>query len=342
MIGPKKFLLRLKPFIDEYDFIVVNPDKSGCRILMHYILTGRRNKVILRCDGLNFVKLSRENITALCQVKGWKFEKYLIVFVSFLGISKASYIFNIWLNRYSIISYYFAGKIVFQSALSKDMFRIFNPLYSKNKDSKIIFNGISANKRVVSSIDPKIFNICISANPFRPHKRLLDAIQIVQKLVLLESTIQIRLFVFGPVSEKDIICNLDFVNHYVNLEESDYLDQMSKCHVLLSLALFDPCPNVVVEALSLGLPVLTPCQSGAFELINKFDDWAVDEGHVLEISDFQSDKFIRISSENVDRYVKKLQYIIHNFTEQREIALIYSKRLEIDLIANEYITYARN
>jgi glycosyltransferase involved in cell wall biosynthesis len=53
--------------------------------------------------------------------------------------------------------------------------------------------------------------------------------------------------------------------------------------ILLSLCIFDTCPNVVCEGLASGLPVLTLLESGAAELVGKEQSsWVVEEGLKLD------------------------------------------------------------
>ena len=162
MIGPKKFLSRLEPYIEVYDFIVVNPDKFGFIVLLKNYLKSKKINILLRCDGLNFVRLSEENIVALCEVKHWNNRVVLNTLLFIFGVKKSTIIFNLWLNRYSLLSYLLARKVVFQSALSKQMYRVFNPFYSDSKKSIIINNGIGRTVPISDVIDLSVFCICLS------------------------------------------------------------------------------------------------------------------------------------------------------------------------------------
>jgi glycosyltransferase involved in cell wall biosynthesis len=344
MIGPKKFLLRLNPFIESCDFKIVNPDKAGFLTLLKSYFSFKKSVIILRCDGVNFVRLSDENIGAFCESRNWKFKRFLKFTVIIFGLNKASVLFNLWLNRYSIFSYLLAKKIVFQSNLSKQMYSNFIPFYTELKNSVIINNGIGNITVNNYKLNHKFFSICISANPFRPHKRLLDAISIVSELILLCPSLKFRLVVLGRVPEKfyGVLDRFMYIEHYTVLNDYDYLIKLSECHILLSLALFDPCPNVVVEALSLGLPVVTPEQSGAFELINCNYDWSVNEEYELNYCDFQSQSFVAIKPEKREIYLKKIIKIIGNYEYHSQLALNFSERLKIEKIADEYIEFAKS
>jgi glycosyltransferase involved in cell wall biosynthesis len=344
MIGPKKFLLRLNPYIKDLDFTIVNPDRDGLLTLLLNYFKNKNRIILLRCDGVNFVRLSDENIRAFCESRNWKFIWILKLAVFIFNTKKASIFFNLWLNRYSILCYLLANRVVFQSNLSKQMFINFIPTYRDSKRSIIINNGIGDLSSDICKCDVNFINICISANPFRPHKRLREAIEIVSELIASCPSVNLRLVVFGKVAESLVVYmeQFSFINHYVDLSDVDYLFKLSECHILLSLALFDPCPNVVVEALSLGLPVITPEQSGAFELINSNHDWSVDEEYQLDYCDFQSKSFVKIRREKLEIYLIKILGVINNYDYHSQVALNISKRLNIKIIADEYVRFAKS
>jgi len=60
---------------------------------------------------------------------------------------------------------------------------------------------------------------------------------------------------------------LENIVYYGHLKRDDLADVLRCCHVFIHLAENDPCPNVVIEALASGLPVLYRDSGGTPELV---------------------------------------------------------------------------
>ena len=131
-------------------------------------------------------------------------------------------------------------------------------------------------------------NLVITSN-FRPHKRLFDAILLINRLK--NKVPKIRLKVVGKIDSITLkaIQNLDLSNcDFLGTIPSDRIPQVYKnCVLGLSPAIFDPCPNSVVEMMACGLPVISCEESGASELIG-VSDLCVKENLELKYYEFQT------------------------------------------------------
>jgi glycosyltransferase involved in cell wall biosynthesis len=176
-----------------------------------------------------------------------------------------------------------ADAIVFQSRLSRDLHRIFLGYRSGRVPETVILNGVSLDKfrpRPVTRLEgfPALI---ISAALHRLGKRLPEAVRLVNHLA--DSFPRVRLHIVGGLDGlvSEAISALDTSRCVFHDRQPPEVlpDLYAGADVQLSLAIFDPCPNVVCEGLASGLPVLTPLESGAAELIGATNaHWTVAEG----------------------------------------------------------------
>ena len=81
------------------------------------------------------------------------------------------------------------------------------------------------------------------------------------------------------------------------------------------LGIFDPCPNVVVEGLASGLPVITPEESGAYELIQSNMSWSVKENKELDFYENHRPGVLPII--DLEPYVQKVISVVEDISFQR-------------------------
>ena len=106
----------------------------------------------------------------------------------------------------------------------------------------------------------------------------------------------------------------------------------------ISPSFLDPCPNTVVEMLSCGLPVLTTKASGAYELVNFYDDFSVNENFNVDYYELQ--RFDKLPRIDYNEWNLKITNIIENEKFYKEKAReIFTKNLDIIIIAEKYLKF---
>lgn len=288
MTGPENFLGRLNSELCSYslpDYSICNPTIEG------YQLSKKKGVRIARIDGCYFYKFSAKNLENFLKIRYGYDLKIATLFDSlFLGLTK---LFNIYLNRYIRRVIRNSNGIVFQSQISKEMYLEF--MGKITKPHKVIYNGVPLDKfypkDLNGAINKKIVNIVITAN-FRPHKRLIDAINLINELNRNRKSV---LHVVGKIDSVTLkeVSTLDRSNciFHGQLEEKEIILLYSKMHIGLSPSIFDPCPNSVVEMLACGLPVISTQKSGAAELVNN-PDMIVNEPIEMEYLEFQNPEML--------------------------------------------------
>lgn len=116
----------------------------------------------------------------------------------------------------------------------------------------------------------KILNVSASSNP---NKNLLSVLEIAH---LLENNEDFQFYFIGdqindPICGKDIkkFKNCNYIGKIYDRKE--IAKYYRSCDIFLFLALNDCSPNVILEAMSSGLPVITANSGGNVELISKVD-----------------------------------------------------------------------
>tara|TARA_A100001015_G_scaffold317123_2_gene433220 strand:+ start:736 stop:1791 length:1056 start_codon:yes stop_codon:yes gene_type:complete len=292
---------------------------------------------VLRLDGMFFYKFTLRNLLNyiyLTRGVGRSIESEKRFFLLNTGLSNFG---NRWLNRHIWRKARGANGLIFQSQLSKKMFQMFGPQVAI--PSTIIPNGVSLTEYApdfrIKRSENKI-EIAITAN-FRPHKRLVDAIKI--SVALEKSTgKKVYLNVAGKVDKitrraADGLLT-DQVQFLGTLSKSDLIGLYSKCHIGIAPAIFDPCPNSVIEMMACGLPVITCSNSGAAELVPN-DQFIVDEYLDLKFLEFQSVPGLPKCS--VDAWVTKIEGVLAEIDCHRKLTLDHCRSFfDIEDIALQY------
>jgi len=235
-----------------------------------------------------------------------------------------SEIFNRYLNKRAIWLLRNADVLVFQSQLSRNMCREYLSHRPGDRPETVIFNAVDLDEfrpRKTGKLDgsPAVIIACAI---HRLSKRLPQAIRLINCLA--DDFPRIHLHVLGafdPLVEAAVStldtsrCTFHGRIHHENLATF-----YSGADVQLSLGVLDPCPNVVCEGLASGLPVLTPAESGAAELIGPANGhWAIQEGIKLET--YQSAYVAALTpSLPVDPYIQAFQLIMDDLSEARRRA----------------------
>jgi glycosyltransferase involved in cell wall biosynthesis len=326
--GPELFLSRLtaelKKDNSSLPFEIFNPTNLSLK----KIKVESRFKVG-RFDGAYFYNFSYLNTKNFLKLKGRKNFSFLSFNAKYFNKQINDYLNR---NSYELLSN--VDLIVYQSKLSKEMQEKF--VRKSNKPSEIINNGVPLDLfyPTKKKID-KGLNFVITAK-FRPHKRLFDAILLINEIqkIIPKS----RLKIIGEIDPITLaaIKNIDltYCDFIGELMPEKLTEVYSICHIGLSPAIFDPCPNSVVEMMACGIPVITCKESGASELI-QIESLCISEQLKLDYLEFQTiEKLPKI---NLKSWVETVLDLIDNYyIIQDEILNIVESRLDIRIVAQKY------
>ncbi len=354
--GPGIFLTRLRREIERRDMSLF--DQKHIILSNEYVSTD--NIFVSRVDGVNFLKMSSIELSnflkyrsnkkfsklsklndVLSMLLGRKYEKYLTP-----GLTK---LFFDRMNHSKIKSIEQSNHIVYQSIYSKKAYGHFCPEYKKNK-STIVNNGVDIeqfrpnvksldnNSRIEIRGDLKL----VFSGVARLWKR---AQEIVKILPILKKYIpETKLYFLGDldIPSKTIINKLieknnlkDNVVFLGRINPDDLPYYYSKMDIMVHPAWFDACPNVVVEALSCGVPVICPSSGGTPELVGKAGS-IIEEDFNFGFKEFYNIK--KIPKINYSKYaleilkIKKHIDFYSKLARERAVA-----KLDIRKVADKYI-----
>lgn len=350
--GPGIFLTRLKREIDKMD--ISEFDSQDIVLSNEFISTG--NVLVLRLDGINFLKMSPVEISNLLRYRSKKFHGLfrLNKTLSYiLGKNYTKYItpaltkfFFERMNDSQIRGLHKAEFIIFQSQFSKDSWEHFTD-DNLSQNFVIINNGVdikqfSPHNEKFSSLPKGELNILASGN-FRIHKRLHESLEVMRRLIEIIPTC--KFFVLGRMDgqTKHVISTI--ITEYQSLQDNvvflghvnyDKLPLFyNSMDLFLHPAWLDPCPNVVVEALASGLPVVCPSTGGTCELVR--------EGGIIIDEDFEFDFTEYYNVDKIPKldYNKYIEAIIQ-IRDKREHYSNLARRqaeenLDIKKVAKKYV-----
>ena len=312
--------------------------------LMDIALAGKdKNKfVVARLDGVYYYQFSGQTILGMLKQR----QSGALPFVSWLKFlpslpNCASRAFNWRLNRGARWLLKNADAVVFQSELSRRMHVTFLGYKPERVPETIIFNGVD-----LSEFTPRSGSrlegtpaVIISASTYRLHKRLQDGIRLVNFLSSGEFP-NIRLHVLGDFDPlvRDALRPLDTSRciFHGGVTPTSLPALYAGADIQLSLTMFDACPNVVCEGLASGLPVVTPVESGATELVGRQNArWCIEEG--LDFRCRPLHAHASVPAIPLDHYVRVVSHIMENLHEEKQRARARAEEaLSIQSVARQY------
>lgn len=178
--------------------------------------------------------------------------------------------------RNQFIKFYliYSNAIIFQSKFSKNLITNFLN-YEPNKPFEIIPNGVPEIyfKTDLSIVrNKKKINLITYAH-WRPKKRLKNIIDCFINM----NDSSFLLYVGGSVSDelKKLYLNYKNIIFLGNLDQNQKIYFLNSSDIFLFPSYLDNCPNSVVEALAVGLPVVCSSASGVPELVK-------DHGYIIQ------------------------------------------------------------
>jgi glycosyltransferase involved in cell wall biosynthesis len=114
--------------------------------------------------------------------------------------------------------------------------------------------------------------IIIAGNHFESKERMTVSLSVIKKLI--ERGLKTKLIIIGHTNEEadKEIARLGLSEHISktgSFLQKDAPSLFQSAHILLHLKYLDPCPTIVLEALSCGLPVVGSASGGLPEMIDE-------------------------------------------------------------------------
>lgn len=163
-----------------------------------------------------------------------------------------------------------ANHVIFQSIFCK---KVVTNFFGAKESNSIIYNGTNLDK--INGIKPRVLPdiklgsnwICASRWKNRPNKRLWENIS----YFLAHKRVDDRLFIAGEASfEEEKKLKLYKKDNIVYLGAIDWSTLISLCKIceyFIHLAIVDPCPNVVVDAVACGCKIVCSDLGGTNEIV---------------------------------------------------------------------------
>lgn len=340
--GPNIFLNRLNKNLEIPDNVFIcNPDSDSLSNAKK--ISETNDLIIARFDGAYFYKFTFKEILGFLAHRGYLPEINFASNISQEPSKILSRLINNYLNQNIRWLLNNSEGFIFQSKISKAIYDKYLGTSNLN-NFKIINNGVDIKlfhpSNRTSEFKNNFPNIVISASSYRPLKRLSDAVKLTNSLAATYPDICLHVIgTIGPIVKKELKnLSLDYCKFYGKLGLDDLPNFYSSCDLQFCLGLYDACPNVAVEGLASGLPVITPTLSGAFDLIDENIDWSIDESKMIER--YENHRPNAFPSINTKQYIAKIQLVIEDLIQQKEKArYIAEKKLDIDIVSKSYIDF---
>jgi len=342
--GPKVFMSRLKEAIIKKDVYSEMDFNKWINLSFKEIP--------------EFVKENKENVEIIVRFDGvWNDTLIPNTFLPRI-MNKVNTMAFKRLNKVILDNYRLADKIIYQSEFSK--FTIEKLLFERfkldviPKESTIIYNGVDLErfKPMKEFREQQNFPNILISHRLIPFKRAHQAPRIIEKLVGNYPNLKVHVvgggvknpYHFGKDSKDKIKKEVKLRGLEKHFEFHGHVDPeelpkiYNKCDFMLNLSYADPCPNVVVEAIACGLPVVAPNHGGIPELVGD-ENLLSDEN--INMRDFQP-RFIYRELPLIDPvpYVEKIEKLLKNLDyyseNMRERAV---ERFDIAKMTDEYIEF---
>ena len=243
-----------------------------------------------------------------------------------------------------------ADEIIFQSDFS---YRLTQKFVTPTLPGQIIHNGIDLNTfkpqgTAFQEINPDTINMLMSHN-FRPYHRLHDGFRILRQLQA-HTEKPVHLYVLGEDDGKTFPAALAEARH-LDLTEGKDFTMLGKipyqdlapvyrsCNFMLNLSYWDTCPNVVIEAMACGLPILGVDHGGVAELVGDQGGILVSEQIPFTYLDHQNPE--RMPKAPVDLYCEGAQVLLRSHKALGQQAREHAQmNYDISIIAQRYLEAA--
>lgn len=334
--GPKIFLSRVGKYLEMPRGVeLINPSVEDLRRVKN-----TSHRIVARLDGCFHYQINATTRKNFLSSRGLAPIRRAIAdcVLASLGERAATKIVNAYLNRVNRWCIQNARVLIFQSQLSREMHVRFA---GANADAgRVIHNGVDLDafkpnaQRATLEGSPRL----VCSGVFRFNKRLADAVRVVNHLsrrypkAILHILGEVPSWAKGDLGRED----LSRCRFHGRIAPESLPGFYAACDAMLSLSIFDPCPNVVCEGLACGLPVISPLESGSAELIGSENgSWVVPEGLVLDYLPYHNSALIPKAP--VETYSNIVSSVLEKLAENKEKARARAERsLDIRVIAAQY------
>lgn len=242
------------------------------------------------------------------------------------------------LKNFSVYFYLnFSNGIIYQSEYSKSLYKD-KLKFFKKKSSSIIYNGtplLSYREKHINN-DSK-FNILIAEGSIHNDPVTFQIIKNIIKIKIKSK--KVNFHIIGNIDNylKDKLHEIDSrVKVYGYIKKSEAYNLMRKCECLFSIELGAACPNIVIEAMSLKLPIIGYKIGSLVELLGNdydlLDDFPKNKVHEYEVGDLANHDFNYI----IEKFYHNKKYYC-NYVYQR-----YLDNFQINKIGNDYNRYIKS
>jgi glycosyltransferase involved in cell wall biosynthesis len=242
--------------------------------------------------------------------------------------------------------------IIYQSEFSRAVSQKF---VTPTPPGTIIYNGIDLETFSPEGAQhpirlPDAINILVS-HSFRPYHRLHDSFRILSR-VLKQAEQPYHLHILGGddgisfayarsvADSLGLEEGLDYTFHG-KFPHHELASVYRACDMMLNLSYWDSCPNVVIEALACGLPVVGVNYGGVAELVNPSGGILVDEE--IPFIWLPHRDFERMPKAPIDSYATAVLTMSKQLEQAAQQARILAvKRFDIERVCDEYLLAASN
>ncbi|MFN3665677.1 MAG: glycosyltransferase [Sediminibacterium sp.] len=328
---------RWRPDEEANPSVILFNVSAPLKLMIHAKLRGK--KVVVRIDSLYFDRLS----PAFIQTFPRPVRPVLRIGLRWKATHDCLAFLANFLNRNygAFLRLLIADAVIYQSKFSE---RIYDR-YFRYKKREVIVNGASYKGQECNFVKEGI-NIALIYDQGRPSKRIFDIVKFIEwanetkhediHLTILGYT---GIIPEGVSSDlKSIIASKSYIKTHDRFSEYDYKISriMYESDMYISFSYRDGCPNVVVEAMAHGLPVVGLASGGVPDIVG-------DAGILIAIDDFAEgfysahrfeDDFPPFSLEEMLDAIKTVK--ANNRLFRQKVRLRFTNELEMDIVVNKY------
>ena len=334
--------------LEEVPAVVLFNVSAPWRLILRAKLKGQ--KVVLRVDGLYCDRLCSAFLASF----RWPVRQILSLGLR-TGLARdfLTFVANLLNQNYGGFSrILMADWIVYQSQYSHKVHQRYFP----RKQSTIIVNGAIWHARernwCAGHGERGSIRLVVIYDDWKPAKRMSDVVRFVQWANETRK-VAVELSIIGYTGKtavgssgdmKEIIEGRPFIRTLPRFGSfsSELSDVLFECDIYLSFSYRDPCPNVVVEAMAHGLPVVGIGSGGIPDIVGR-------AGVLLPSDDFEDGFYAAHRYEHafppIDfaEVLKSIQLVMANYADyQAQVRERFKTQLGIEVVAERYATVLRH
>jgi len=268
---------------NKFSSVLCNISTPLSRFLIYKFL-GRR--ISVRVDGIYAYPISKKSFKIFYPYLSnvilfiYKFKLIKTYFKNSTRSKILIFLFNLKFNYKNFFRIVLSNHVIYQSKFARELYINYFP----NKKNTIINNSSSwkeddlpMKKYTRNKTSENFINLCTDFHLNRPLKGFGDLMLQLKEIRSKSNGLEINLFIFGCIPnsqiktfakelidfDKFINENKKWISTYPKFSEYEkkLSEKIMSCDAFISFAQYDPCPNILVEALSHGLPIIA-CNSG--------------------------------------------------------------------------------